>query len=261
MPERDEFIEKLKGALEDKKLPTSEELTGYTSPFEEESIKKEIEELAKSDTEKKEEERKIEEAKKKAKELYEQGLTIKEISSILRREGYPFKEIEQALLELIREKRKEVKILPEEEIEKVKSEPPTLPKPPTLEEKKIETKEEIFSPEEGEFAPLFIKVERYRQILQNLEELKGFNKNIARLLQISQELEGIRRDNLATLLKMFQKVNEKIESLYSGLLKPSSLKVPGMEARAEITKLDDVLEDLKREITILRDEIEKIKSL
>ena len=250
MPEKDEFIEKLKDALEDKKLPTSEELTGYISPFEEEHPK-EIEELAKSEVEKKEEERKIEEAKKKARELYEQGLTIKEISSILRKEGYPFKEIEQALLELIREKREEVK--PE-----AISAPP---KKPAAEEKKVEVKEEEFHPEEGEFAPLFIKVERYRQVLQNLEELKVFNKNIGRLLQISQELEGIRRDNLATLFKMFQKVNEKIESLYSGLLKPSSLKVPGVEARAEITKLDDVLEDLKKEITILRDEIEKIKSL
>ncbi len=250
MPEKDEFIEKLKGALEDKKLPTSEELTGYISPFEEEHPR-EIEELAKSEVEKKEEERRIEEAKKKAKELYEQGLTIKEISSVLRREGYPFKEIEQALLELIREKREEIK--PE-----AISAPP---KKPAAEEKKVEVKEEEFHPEEGEFAPLFIKVERYRQVLQNLEELKVFNKNIGRLLQISQELEGIRRDNLATLFKMFQKVNEKIESLYSGLLKPSSLKVPGVEARAEITKLDDVLEDLKKEITILRDEIEKIKSL
>ena len=250
MPEKDEFIEKLKDALEDKKLPTSEELTGYISPFEEEHPK-EIEELAKSEVEKKEEERKIEEAKKKARELYEQGLTIKEISSILRKEGYPFKEIEQALLELIREKREEVK---PEAI-------PAPPKKPAAEEKKVEVKEEEFHPEEGEFAPLFIKVERYRQVLQNLEELKVFNKNIGRLLQISQELEGIRRDNLATLFKMFQKVNEKIESLYSGLLKPSSLKVPGVEARAEITKLDDVLEDLKKEITILRDEIEKIKSL
>jgi len=250
MPEKDEFIEKLKGALEDKKLPTSEELTGYISPFEEEHPK-EIEELAKSEVEKKEEERKIEEAKKKARELYEQGLTIKEISSILRKEGYPFKEIEQALLELIREKREEIK--PE-----AISAPP---KKPAAEEKKVEVKEEEFHPEEGEFAPLFIKVERYRQVLQNLEELKVFNKNIGRLLQISQELEGIRRDNLATLFKMFQKVNEKIESLYSGLLKPSSLKVPGVEARVEITKLDDVLEDLKKEITILRDEIEKIKSL
>jgi len=250
MPEKDEFIEKLKGALEDKKLPTSEELTGYISPFEEEHPK-EIEELAKSEVEKKEEERKIEEAKEKAKELYEQGLTIKEISGILRKEGYPLKEIEQALLELIREKREEVK--PE-----AISAPP---KKPAAEEKKVEVKEEEFHPEEGEFAPLFIKVERYRQVLQNLEELKVFNKNIGRLLQISQELEGIRRDNLATLFKMFQKVNEKIESLYSGLLKPSSLKVPGVEARVEITKLDDVLEDLKKEITILRDEIEKIKSL
>ena len=250
MPEKDEFIEKLKDALEDKKLPTSEELTGYISPFEEEHPK-EIEELAKSEVEKKEEERKIEEAKKKARELYEQGLTIKEISGILRKEGYPLKEIEQALLELIREKREEVK---PEAI-------PTPPKKPAAEEKKVEVKEEEFHPEEGEFAPLFIKVERYRQVLQNLEELKVFNKNIGRLLQISQELEGIRRDNLATLFKMFQKVNEKIESLYSGLLKPSSLKVPGVEARVEITKLDDVLEDLKKEITILRDEIEKIKSL
>ena len=249
MPEKDEFLEKLKGALEDKKLPTSEELTGYTSPFEEERPK-EIEELAKSEEEKREEERKIEEAKKKAKELYEQGLTIKEISSVLRREGYPFKEIEQALLELIREKREEVK-----------PEPILTQAPKPEEEKKAEVREEEFHPEEGEFAPLFIKVERYRQVLQNLEELRAFNKNIGRLLQISQELEGIRRDNLATLFKMFQKVNEKIESLYSGLLKPSSLKVPGVEARVEITKLDDVLEDLKKEITILRDEIEKIKSL
>ena len=249
MPEKDEFLEKLKGALEDKKLPTSEELTGYTSPFEEE-CPKEIEELAKSEKEKREEERKIEEAKKKAKELYEQGLTIKEISSVLRREGYPFKEIEQALLELIREKREEVK-----------PEPILTQAPKPEEEKKAEVREEEFHPEEGEFAPLFIKVERYRQVLQNLEELRAFNKNIGRLLQISQELEGIRRDNLATLFKMFQKVNEKIESLYSGLLKPSSLKVPGVEARVEITKLDDVLEDLKKEITILRDEIEKIKSL
>jgi hypothetical protein len=127
MPEKDEFIEKLKGALEDKKLPTSEELTGYTSPLEGNYEKKEIEELSKSESVKEEEERRIGEARKKAEELYEQGLTIKEISSILRREGFSFRDIEQALLELIREKRKKAEIVPERIGEEVPEKPEGAP--------------------------------------------------------------------------------------------------------------------------------------
>ncbi len=256
MPERDEFIDRLKKVLSDKKLPTIEELPGQKELKEEKVVNLE-EKIT----------RHLVDAKERARELKNQGLSLKEINDRLRKEEYSPKEIEEAIISLIKEEeektekpkeKKEITPQPKTEENKLQQIPPQKEVP--SKEMSIEEKKEVKLPE-SEFAPLFIKIERYNEVLQCLENINQYSKNIARLFRISEELENIRKDNLMTLFKMFQRLSENTEKLYSGLLKPSSLKVPGLEARVEMEKMDDLIDELKREITILREEIEKIKKL
>ena len=251
-----------------KRLPTAEDLgPGYTSPFEEEPTKPvthqnkpESENLKKPSQEKVSEEElekvkeREEEFKKelfsKIKKLHEEGKTIDEIYAILREQGYSYQNIEEAVLELVKKEKTSEKDISKESIEEI---------PTTQKSKPDISEEEMYK---SEFAPLFVRIGKYRETLETLENLENYLKGMSKLFELSNELERIRANNLSALSKMYQKASSTASKLYSGLLKPKGLKLEGRrESQVEMEKLDEVISDLNKELTILRDEIDKIKSM
>ena len=85
---------------------------------------------------------------------------------------------------------------------------------------------------------------------------------MSKLFDLSNELERIRESNLSAMNKMYSRCLETSERLYSGLLKPKGMKMEGeRKSHAEIDKLDDVLSDLNKELSVLRDEVDRIKNI
>jgi len=272
--EDNKFVRELKEMATGKRLPTAEDLgPGYTSPFEEEPTKPithqnkpESENLKKPSQEKVSEEElekvkeREEEFKKelfsKIKKLHEEGKTIDEIYAILREQGYSYQNIEEAVLELVKKEKtskKEIKIEKDISKETIKEIPTTQKSKPDISE------EEMYK---SEFAPLFVRIGKYKETLETLENLENYLKGMSRLFELSNELEKIRANNLSALSKMYQKASSTASKLYSGLLKPKGLKLEGRrESQVEMEKLDEVISDLNKELTILRDEIDKIKSM
>jgi len=230
--------------------------------------------------------------------LHQEGKTIDEIYSILREQGYSYYSIENAILELIKkEKHIEENILDsvdkEKTEKKIEEEPPGLQKkkieeerpvrlqePPGLQKKKIEeelarlqkkkieveerptTESKIEEIPNRDFAPLFVKIGKYGETLNTLQNLETYLNGMAKLFDLVNKLEKIREENISTLNEMYRKASETAFKLSSGLLKPRGMKLEGREeSRAEIDALDSVISNLNRELENLREEINKIKVL
>ena len=122
-----------------------------------------------------------------------------------------------------------------EEVEKIKEETKDFPK---VEETKIEKEEYSI--------PLFVKIERYEEILSVLDELKILIRDASNAISMLNEIEKMRNENLAVIQRSFEKLKEKIEYFDSKFKKPRILKesIP----KQEISSIEESLNKLKSEL-------------
>ncbi len=266
--EDNKFVRNLKEGVNRRKLPVKEDLDpGYTSPFEESTTPN-----SESPSDKKTEdlsEEEITENKKdilaKVKELHREGKTIDEIYSTLKEQGYSYQNIEGAVLELVKEEKqpRQEERTEKEEPKKKFEEPPkekiSLEKTPKTEPKSTDESKEI---QKGDFAPLFIRVGKYRETIETLQNLENYLNGMAKLFNLVNRLEKIRGTNIDTLNKMYKKASETASTLSSGLLKPRGMKLEGgKESRAEMDELNKIISNLNTELGTLKEEVDKIKVL
>ena len=245
----EKFIKELKESALRKKLPTVEDLgSSYRLPF-----KEPIEEKVEENKEKIEEKARVP-ILERVRELYSKESSLDEIYRTLSDEGYSYEDIEDAILKVTKEENKKEE-LPREE--KKISEIGEI-------ERKLgfDKEDKLLLEKRFEYAPLFIKIEKYNETLENLENLENYLKAMSRLFDLINELERIRRMNIEALTKLYHKVMATASKLYSGLLKPKGMKFEGsLVSEAEMEKLDSVIRDLNKELNALRLEIEKLKGL
>ncbi len=107
-----------------------------------------------------------------------------------------------------------------------------------------------------EFAPVFIKLTKYRQILNTMNGIKMSLNLIRNQLAILNELEKLRNENMKLLQSTFEKINEKLIKLDSQFMKPSGFMedMPSMQMH-EIESLESTLSDLKAQIEGLKQEV------
>lgn len=114
----------------------------------------------------------------------------------------------------------------------------------------------------GDYAPLFVKVGKYRDVLETLNDLDNYLKAMARLFEITEELEKVRVMNISALDKMHKKALITSERLSSGLLKPKGMSLEGTrESDVELNKLGDVIGDLSKELSMLKKEVDKLSNI
>ena len=278
--EDEKFIKELKDTIKGKKLPTLGDLGGgYVSPIKEiapdkkehfeysdEDAEVEItiekEPYKKQEVEEKEITRKVcsdNELVDKVESLHDKGKTIDEIYSALKLQGYEYEEIEEAILKLIKEEKSEpISFETEKPIEKSKLEKKEfseIPKPKV-------TKVHIEDKSEEEFAPLFVKVGKYKETLETLGNLENYLNGMSKLFELATQLEKVRESNISAMNKMFEKANMTASKLYAGLLKPKGMKLEGtIESKTSLENMEGVISELTKELTILKEEVDKIKEL
>ena len=148
-----------------------------------------------------------------------------DIIESLRKEGFSAEEIDKALTESFR---------PANE--------PQIPKP-------VAEKKEIEKPA---FAPLFVKLERYRQILTSLEELRKTMEVIKSAFLTLNELDRLRYENMKIVESTVETVDKRLASLDAEFLRPSGFR--------EELPSEAYTEGLESELSGLRNQIEQLKS-
>ena len=111
--------------------------------------------------------------------------------------------------------------------------------------------------ETPKIAPLFIKVDKYKEILENIQKLKTSLKNMQFLIVFKEQIKKIDSESDELLLKTIQNLSQFINDFSMNFSIPrgvSYIPRPPLEERA-----DSTVSDLGAKITKLREELDKIR--
>ncbi|MBI4162547.1 MAG: hypothetical protein HY513_02595 [Candidatus Aenigmarchaeota archaeon] len=105
-------------------------------------------------------------------------------------------------------------------------------------------------------APLFVKVDKYRDVLRDVHELKLYTAGIKQVLDLLHDIETIRMDANKVLRATVQRIEKSLVEMDSELLRPrgaimSEITREDTEVRhieGSLTELQKQLSDLKREL-------------
>ncbi len=131
-------------------------------------------------------------------------------------------------------------------------------KPAPVEEKRGE---ETIKPEMQKktgFAPLFVKIDRYRSILNSMNDLKTTLIMIKNAFMIQKEIESLRDENKKMLELAISKLDKKIITLDSEFLRPTGFEEEFPSQIYESGGIEGVVDDLKKQIEGLKSELKTI---
>lgn len=111
--------------------------------------------------------------------------------------------------------------------------------------------------EKASFAPLFVKLDRYRQILSTMNYLKNTMNMVKNTFSILNELEKIRMENLKLIQETIEKADKKILTLDSEFMRPSGFtdEIPEF---ADAESLEATLVDLRNQVGQLKSELKNM---
>jgi len=175
---------------------------------------------------------------------------IKEIKDLVEGRKVPEEVKETEEKEVLEEKEE----TPKEEVEKKTEEVAEEKR-----EKKVEEKKEEVVPERRPaFAPLFVKLERYRAVLDTINDLKTALLMVKNALNIQRQIEGLKEENRRFLEAAVRKIDKKIASLDAEFLRPAGFEEEYPPVTYEPSGLEGVVEDLKKQIESLKSELKTI---
>jgi hypothetical protein len=111
--------------------------------------------------------------------------------------------------------------------------------------------------EKQNFAPLFIKIDRYKNILRSLSELKTTLAIAKNAFVMLEQMEKIKSDNLNLISNAMDKVEKKLVVLDAEFLRPSGFQ-DEMSDTYEMESLQGVISDLRTQIEELKNDMQQV---
>jgi hypothetical protein len=108
------------------------------------------------------------------------------------------------------------------------------------------------------FAPLFVKIDKYRSVLNTISDLKTTVIMIKNALALQKEVEGLRDENRRMMEAAINKIDKKIVVLDSEFLRPEGFEEEFPPQIYETEGLEGVVTDLKKQIEGLKSELQTI---
>ena len=112
--------------------------------------------------------------------------------------------------------------------------------------------------EEQSAAPLFVKIDKYRNVLGTITDLKTTTMMLKNSLALQKEIERAKEENLEVLEKAINKIESKIINLDAEFLRPNGYVEHFPTNTKMNTGLDGAVENLKCQIDDLKNELEDL---
>jgi len=117
-------------------------------------------------------------------------------------------------------------------------------------------------PERPKFAPLFIKIERYQEVLRSIGSMKLVLASLRELLMLRKELERIKADSDSLLEKNIKEIEAVTGRLDAEFVRPKSAERPeflGIERPAELAGVGEYVSDLQSELEKLESRLKGVE--
>jgi hypothetical protein len=147
--------------------------------------------------------------------------------------------------------------IPKEKLVQEETMPPTPVTQPTSISKAVPTTL-AQEPKRPAFAPLFVKIEKYRSVLNHISDLKTTIIMLKNALGVQKQIESLRDENRKFLELAINKIDKKIFSLDTEFLRPRGFEEEFPPAIYETEGLEGVVDDLKKQIEGLKSELKTI---
>jgi len=108
------------------------------------------------------------------------------------------------------------------------------------------------------FAPLFVKIERYRSVLSAMADLKTTVLMIKNILQLQKQIESLKDENRKLFEAAINKIDKKIVMLDSEFLRPRGYEEEFPSPVYETEGLEGAVTDLKKQVEDLKSELQTI---
>lgn len=108
-------------------------------------------------------------------------------------------------------------------------------------------------------APLFVKVEKYREIITTIQEMKLFASGIKQLFSILSELEALRSDTINIMRATVQRLEKSMSEIDAELLRPRGLTIETSQPAADVSHVENTLEELQNQLAALRKELHEMR--
>ena len=125
-----------------------------------------------------------------------------------------------------------------------------------IEQKSEVVRQEVKEPERPAFAPLFVKIDRYRQILSAIGYLKTSMIMIKNSLMTLTELDKARDETIKLVKDAAAKLENRISSLDQELIRPSGYHEIAEPEYQDVETVEATVADLKGQIEQLRSELQ-----
>ena len=129
-----------------------------------------------------------------------------------------------------------------------------------LEEKEIKVEKEVKAPSQPSIqpasAPLFVKLEKYKAIESNLNELKLNLDTLKNSFSIFTEVESVKGKNIQIIQETLVKMEKNVSALLAEFARP--LEISEVKETPELKDLSKTLADLKNQIDQLKAQLEKL---
>ncbi len=126
-----------------------------------------------------------------------------------------------------------------------KEKPPEVKRKPPEREPEIKRKPPEKEPE-GDSAPLFVKIDRYERVLQDLEEVKGSLDDLRNLFDLMDEVDSIKRRGMEELRSGIAQLADTLVSMDGKFIRPEGVGESVDEPESRVSKtVRELHEDLK----------------
>jgi hypothetical protein len=107
-------------------------------------------------------------------------------------------------------------------------------------------------------APLFVKVDKYNEILANIEDTRVLLNGIKNVFPLLLEIDAVKKDSIDTLRVTMQRIEKNILLLDTELLRPGQPRI-GAEPSREGGQVQDSLTKLQNHLESLKSELQRMK--
>lgn len=147
---------------------------------------------------------------------------------------------------------------------KVVNNEPMIPKPPKPRAAKSlpETEKPVHAhvePQKPKSPPLFVKIDKYRDIVQNIQKLKSYSLGLRDALEALTDIESELKTGLSITQKALDNFNTIISMLDAKLLRIEGLEDLAKTNLSERGEIDHYLNNLYEQIERIKHELRAVK--
>jgi DNA repair exonuclease SbcCD ATPase subunit len=106
--------------------------------------------------------------------------------------------------------------------------------------------------------PLFVKLEKYKEIESNLNELKFNLDTLKNSFSLFTEVENVKGKNIQLIQSTLEKIERNVLNLLAEFSKPLGISEEIREETPELIDLSKTLTNLKEQIDNLKTQLEKL---